>query len=135
MRRAPALALPRHPELTRLKRARDIVFVRLIAARELLSRWRGRSPKAGEVAHAAANAGRILRQSGPLGLIALFNARTHQLAKESSAGPLLTQIHNVVDGFSYRRWARRYDRLSAQDLRAIGESSARLEYRPLISAC
>src|SRR6185503_17957330 len=68
-----------------------------------------------------------------LGLIRAFNARTHQLAKESSAGPLLTQIHNVIDGFSYRRWARRYDRLSAQDLRAIRESSARLEYRPLIS--
>jgi len=133
VRRAPTLAWPRHPELTRLKRARDIVFVRLIAARELISRWRGRPPKAGEVAHAAANAARILRQSGPLGLIRAFNARTHQLAKESSAGPLLTQIHNVIDGFSYRRWARRYDRLGAQDLQAIGESSARLEYRPLIS--
>lgn len=116
-----------------MSRFRDIVFVRLIAGRELLSRWRGRPPKAADVAHAAANALRIVRRSGPLGLLRAFNARTHELAKESSAGPLLTQIHNVIDGFSYRRWARRYDRLSAQDLRAIRESSVRLEYRPLIS--
>ena len=117
----------------RVNRARDIVFVRLIAARELLSRWRGRPPTGADVASAARSAVRILRQSGPLGLIRAFNAGTHRIAKESSAGPLLTQIHNVIDGFSYRRWARRFDRLRAHDLRAINEASARLTYRPRIS--
>jgi GT2 family glycosyltransferase len=116
-----------------VNRARDIVFVRLIAARELLSRWRGRPPTGADVARAAGIAVRILRQSGPLGLIRAFNAGTHRIAKESSAGPLLTQIHNVIDGFSYRRWARRFDRLRAHDLRAINEASARLTYRPRMS--
>jgi GT2 family glycosyltransferase len=76
---------------------------------------------------------RILRGSGPVGLIRAFNAGTHALAKESSLGPLLTPIHNAIDGFGYRRWAKRYDRLSAEDLRQIHEATERLTYRPLIS--
>ena len=116
-----------------MKRFREIVFVRLIAARELISRWRGRPPKAADVGRFAGHTVRIFRKSGPLGLIREFNAGTHRLAKESSAGPLLTQIHNVIDGFSYRRWARRFDRLTAHDLKAIREASAQLKHRPLIS--
>jgi GT2 family glycosyltransferase len=131
--RAAAIAAWSRPERAGVKRARDVVFVRLIAARELLSRWRGRPPTVADAGRAAGNAVRILRESGPRGLIRAFNAGTHRLAKESSAGPLLTQIHNVVDGFSYRRWARRFDRLSANDLREIRQATERLAFRPLLS--
>ena len=86
-----------------------------------------------DVARAIGQGFRILRTSGPVGFVRAFNEGTHRLAKESSLGPLLTPIHNAIDGLGYRRWARRYDRLSPDDLREIREATERLEYRPLIS--
>jgi GT2 family glycosyltransferase len=116
-----------------VSRARDAFLVRVIAARELFSRWRSSPPRPADAARAAGQSLEILRRDGPAGVIRAFNAGTHRLAKESSLGPLLTPIHNAIDGFGYRRWARRYDRLTPDDLRAIGEATARLAYRPLIS--
>jgi O-antigen biosynthesis protein len=116
-----------------VSRARTAVLVRVIAIRELFSRWRSSPPRPADAARTAGLALRILRDDGPIGLIRAFNAGTHRLAKESSLGPFLSPIHNAIDGFGYRRWAKRYDRLSDEDLREIDEASGRLTYRPLIS--
>jgi hypothetical protein len=116
-----------------VSRAQTAVLVRVLAIRELFSRWRSSPPRPADAAHAARQAFQILRASGPVGLIREFNAGTHKLAKESSLGPLLTPLHNAIDGFGYRRWAKRYDRLSADDLQQIHEATERLTYRPLIS--
>ena len=116
-----------------MSRARDAFLVRVIATRELFSRWRSSPPRPMDVARAAGQAFRILRDSGPLGLVRAFNAGTHRLAKENSLGPFLSQIHSAIDGFGYRRWAKQYDRLSDEDLREIDEATRRLKYRPLIS--
>ena len=116
-----------------MNRARTAVFVRVLALRELFSRWRSSPPRPADAARVARHAFQILRAAGPVGLIREINAGTHKLARESSLGPLLTPIHNAIDGFGYRRWAKRYDRLTADDLRAIHETTARLTYRPLIS--
>ena len=116
-----------------MSRARTAFLVRVIATRELFSRWRSSPPRPADIARAAGQAFRILRDSGPIGLIRAFNAGTHSLAKESSLGPFLSPIHNAIDGFGYRRWAKRYDRLSEEDLREIDEATGRLTYRPRIS--
>jgi GT2 family glycosyltransferase len=116
-----------------VSRATDAFLVRVIAARELFSRWRSSPPRPRDAARVAGQAFRILRDSGPIGLFRAFNTGTHRLAKASSLGPLLTPIHNAMDGFSYRRWVKRYDRLSAEDLREVHEATERLTYRPLIS--
>jgi GT2 family glycosyltransferase len=109
------------------------VLVRLVAAAELLTRWRERPPRGADVVRTVRTAMRILRESGPLGLVRAFNAGTHQLAKERSANPFMISMLNIFAVFGYRRWTRLYDRLSADDLKAIREASARLAYRPLIS--
>lgn len=116
-----------------MSRARDAFLVRVIATRELFSRWRSRPPRPSDLARAAGQAVRIVRDSGPLGLIRAFNAGTHRLAKESSLGPLLTPIYAALTGIGHRRWARRYERLSAEDIREIRAASERLAYQPLIS--
>jgi O-antigen biosynthesis protein len=116
-----------------VSRARTAFLVRVIAIRELFSRWRSRPPRPADIARTAGQAFRILRDSGPIGLIRAFNAGTHSLAKESSLGPFLSPIHNAIDGFGYRRWAKRYDRLNDEDLREIDEATGRLTHRPLIS--
>ena len=124
------------PNLERLAiRAREIVFVRLIAVRVLVTRWWARPPRPRDMARALGDAGRILRESGPRGLVRSFNAGTHALAVEGghlTAG-LLPAIHRLLEGPLYRRWVRRYDRLSRQDVAAIRDANARLAYRPLLS--
>lgn len=124
------------PNLERLTiRAREVVFVRLIALRVLLTRWWARPPRPREMARALADAGRILRDSGPLGLLRSLNAGTHALAVEGGhvTGDLLPAIHRRLEGPLYRRWVRRYDRLSQRDVEAIRDANARLAYRPLFS--
>ena len=116
-----------------MNRARTAVLVRVLALRELFSRWRSSPPRPADAARVARHAFAILRAAGPAGLIREFNAGTHRLAKESSLGPFLTPLHNAIDGFGYRRWAKRYDRLSAEDLQEIHAATERLTYRPLIS--
>jgi GT2 family glycosyltransferase len=116
-----------------VSRARTVVLVRVLAIRELFSRWKSRPPRPADAARAVQQAFRILRASGPIGLFREFNAGTHRLAKESSLGPLLSPIHNAIDSFGYRRWAKRYERLRADDLREIHEATERLTFRPLIS--
>ena len=116
-----------------MSRVTDAFLVRVIATRELFSRWRSSPPRPADAARTAGQAFRILRDSGPVGLFRAFNAGTHRLAKESSLGPFLSPIHNAIDGFGYRRWATRNDRLSAEDLQEIHAATARLTYRPLIS--
>lgn len=116
-----------------MKRARGIILVRLVAAAELLTRWRERPPRGSDVAGTARTAMRILREAGPLGLLRAFNAGTHRLARERSANPFMISMLNVFAVFGYRRWIRLYDQLSADDLKAIRDANARLAYRPLIS--
>ena len=116
-----------------MNRARTAVLVRVLALRELFSRWRSSPPRPADAARAARQAVAILRASGPAGLIREFNAGTHRLAKESSLGPFLTPLHNAIDGFGYRRWAKRYDRLSPEDLQEIHAATERLTYCPLLS--
>ena len=116
-----------------MNRARTAVLVRVLAIRELFSRWRSSPPRPADAARVARHAFAILRAAGPAGLIREFNAGTHRLARESSLGPFLTPLHNAIDGFGYRRWAKKYDRLSAEDLQAIHAATERLTYRPLIS--
>jgi GT2 family glycosyltransferase len=116
-----------------VSRARTAFLVRIIAIRELFSRWRSTPPRPADAVRAAGHAFRILRDSGPIGLVRAFNAGTHRLAKESSLGPFLSRIYSAIDGFGYRRWAEQYDRLSDEDLREIDAATSRLAYRPLIS--
>ena len=116
-----------------MNRARTAVLVRVLALRELFSRWHSSPPRPADAARVARHAFAILRAAGPAGLIREFNAGTHRLARESSLGPFLTPLHNAIDGFGYRRWAKKYDRLSAEDLQQIHAATERLTYRPLIS--
>ena len=116
-----------------MSRTRAIITVRLVAARVLVRHLRRRPPRLADVGQVAGRALRILRDSGPLGLIRAFNAGTHRLARESSATPFLIAILNALAVFGYSRWIRRFDRLRVRDRAAIREASARLSYRPLIS--
>ena len=121
------------PRNYRVRRVREAFLVRVIATRELFSRWRSSPPRPSDVARTAGQTFRILRDSGPVGLFRAFNAGTHRLAKASRLGPLLTPIHDAVAGFSYRRWVKRYDLLSPGDLQEIHAATERLTYRPRIS--
>ena len=116
-----------------MSRTRAIITVRLVAARVLIRHLRRRPPRLADVGRVAGRTLRILRDSGPLGLIRAFNAGTHRLAREGSATPFLIAILNALAVFGYSRWIRRFDRLRARDRAAIREASARLSYRPLIS--
>ncbi len=79
------------------------------------------------------SAGQTLFESGPVGLLHAINAGTHDLAREGSATPLNQWIRQRLDRVAYRRWIRRFDRLTQQDIRAIEAATMRLEYHPLLS--
>ena len=116
-------------------RANRIVLVRLVAAQVLLRRWRAKPPRPRDVTRMLGDARRVLRDSGPRGLLRSFNAATHALALEggSITGPLLARIHEALEGPRYRRWVHQYDELSDEDLHAVREATTRLSYRPLFS--
>ena len=114
-------------------RASRIVRVRVTAARVLLWRWWKQPPRPRDAATTIRGGWRILRESGPRGLLRHINAGIHDLAREGARTPVNVWIRDRLDRAAYRRWIRRFDRLSREDLRAIDEATNRLGYRPLLS--
>jgi O-antigen biosynthesis protein len=109
------------------------VRVRVTAARVLLLRWWAHPPRPRDIAATIRDAWHTLLESGPTGLLQTINTGTHDLAREGSVTPVNQWIRQRLDRAAYRRWIWRFDRLSDQDIRAIGESTTRLEHRPLLS--
>src|SRR5262245_45033865 len=118
-----------------IARANRIVLVRLVAAQVLLRRWKARPPRSADVARLLGDTRRILRDSGPRGLLRSVNAATHELALEggSLTGPILARIHEALEAPRYRRWVGRYDQLTDTDLKTLRETTTQLRYRPLFS--
>jgi GT2 family glycosyltransferase len=109
------------------------VRVRITAARVLLWRWWRHPPGPRDVATTFRDAWRVLRESGPRGLARNINAGIHDLAREGARHPVNAWIRERLNRAEYRRWIRRFDRLSAADVRAIEDATSRLRYRPLLS--
>jgi GT2 family glycosyltransferase len=101
--------------------------------RVLLRRWWARPPRPREIGVAIRQAARILRESGPAGLVHAVNAGTHDLAREGARTPVNQRLRRVLDRVAYRRWIRKFDRLSSQDVQAIIDATTGLPYRPLLS--
>jgi GT2 family glycosyltransferase len=114
-------------------RASRIVRVRVTAARVLVCRWWAHPPRPTDVATTIGRAWHVLLESGPGGLLRAFNTGIHDLAREGSRNPVNVWFRDRLDRAAYRRWVRRFDRLSPEDLRHIEEATARLAYRPLLS--
>ncbi len=81
-----------------MRRARDIIFVRLFAAHTLLSQWRRHPPRPSDIARTARQSRDILRESGLRGLVRVFNDSTHQLAKKSDPGSFLALLYRLSAG-------------------------------------
>jgi len=108
------------------------VRVRLTAARVLLSHGWARPPRPRDIAATIRQTWRVLRESGPVGLLKSINAGIHDLASEGARNPIDIWLH--LGRIEYRqRWIRRFDRLSRQDVREIAAATARLAHQPLLS--
>jgi GT2 family glycosyltransferase len=114
-------------------RASRVVRVRVTAARVLLWRWWRHPPRPRDVATTIREAWDVLVESGPRALLRNINAGTHDLAREGARHPVNVWIRDRLDRAAYRRWTRRFDRLSGADLRAIDDATSRLAYKPLLS--
>ena len=100
--------------------------------RVLLCRWwivhRGR-----ETSHSRRAMPEGSGRRGPVGFLRAMNTATHELAREGSRTPFTVWLRHRLYRRSYRKWVRRFDRLSKQDIRAIEKATAHLAYRPLLS--
>jgi GT2 family glycosyltransferase len=119
-------------------RAGRILRVRVTAVRVLLLRWWADPPRWHDVAATIRSGWRILRESGPGGLLRTLNDGIHELALEGSRNPFNPWLREYLGRQRYRYgyrwlWIPRYDRLRRRDIRAIRKATAELAYQPLLS--
>jgi GT2 family glycosyltransferase len=110
----------------------------MTAVRVLLFRWWAHPPRRQDVATTIGSAWRLLRESGPGGLLRAINAGIHELAREGSRNPLNPWLRERFGQARYRfeyqwLWIPRYDRLRGRDIRAIRQATTQLRYQPLLS--
>jgi GT2 family glycosyltransferase len=99
----------------------------------LICRWWTHPPRLPDIANTARYGWRVLRKSGPGGLVREINAGIHELAREGSRSPVNVWIRDRLDRMAFRRWIRRYERLQPEQVHEIEASTARLPYQPLLS--
>jgi GT2 family glycosyltransferase len=110
----------------------------MTAVRVLLFRWWMHPPRRQDASTTVRSAWRLLRESGPGGLLRAINDGIHELAREGSRNPLNPWLRERLGQARYRfeyqwLWIHRYDRLRGRDIRGIRQATAQLAYQPLLS--